>query len=261
MLEIDMNLVKQTYTDTNLHQKMEEKIRPWLDIMQKENHPDIAKKQIELCQIGKLLATYFNEYSIKELRESPDFVISNGTDNIGLEHQIIIENNTKQKEGFFENLCARVENEIATTTDLGNFAINLYFNKGIESQISKKNEIISVLKAIVVEKITNDRLLPNPYVYNACVMKHNRISIIANFGAFMQKQLGESEILEAIKKKEKLIESYRANTFQNQWLVLVIGQVNESSFEVRTDFEMKNQSKFDKVFVYEDFNNQLFELI
>jgi hypothetical protein len=91
-------------------------------------------------------------------------------------------------------------------------------------------------------------------------MKHNRISIIANFGAFMQKHLGESEILEAIKKKEKLVESYRVNTVKTQWLVLVIGQVNESSFEFRTDFELTNDSKFDRVFVFEDFNNQLFEL-
>lgn len=256
-----MNLVKPTYTDTNFHQAMELKIRSWLDIMRKENHPDIKKKQKELCQIGKLLVTYFVDYSIKELRESPDFVISDGIIDIGLEHQIIIEGNTKEKEGFFENLCTRVETEIATTTELRNFAINLYFNKGIESQINKKNNIISTLKDIVVEKVKNDRLLPNPYVYNAILMKHNRISVNANFGAYMQKHLGESEILEAIKKKDKLVETYRLNTVQQQWLVLVVGQVHESSFEVRTDFEMKNQSNFDKVFVYEDFNNQLFEMI
>lgn len=255
-----MKLIEPTYKQNNFHQAMEEKIRPWLNLIEVENHPDINKKRTELCQIGKLLATYFNEFSIKELRESPDFVISNGDIEIGLEHQIVVESNVKEKEGFFENLCRLVETEIATTTTLDNFAINLYFNKGIEGKLKQKNEIISILKSVVVEKITNNHLLANPYVNDAFVMKHNRISIIANFGAFMQKHLGESEILEAIKKKEKLVESYRVNTVKTQWLVLVIGQVNESSFEFRTDFELTNDSKFDRVFVFEDFNNQLFEL-
>lgn len=252
--------IKPPYKLNDFRQAMEDKIRPWLNFIEEENHPDIAKKQLELCQIGKLLVTYFDEFTIKELREIPDFLITNGKVEIGLEHQIFVESNSKKKEGFFENLCKHVETEIASTTSLNNFAINLYFKKGIERQSIQKKEIISTLISVVIEKITNDRLLSNPFVEDVFLMKHNRISINANFGAFMQKHLDESDILKAIKKKEKLIDNYRKNSVQNQWLVMVVGQINESSFEVRTDFELTNNSKFDRVFVFEDFNNQLFEL-
>lgn len=255
-----MKLIEPTYKQNNFHQAMEEKIRPWLNLFEIENHPDINKKRIELCQIGKLLVTYFNEFSIKELRESPDFVISNGDIEIGLEHQIIVEDSAKEKEGFFETICKHVETEIATKTSLRNFAINLYFKKGVDRKLKNKPEITRILTDVVVEKVNNNQLLPNPFVEAVFLMKHNRISINANFGAYMQKHLEESDIIHAIKKKEKKVDEYRKNTVQNQWLVMVVGQVNESSFEVRTDFNISNDSKFDRVFVFEDFNNQLFEL-
>jgi hypothetical protein len=256
-----MKLIEPTYKQNNFHQAMEEKIRPWLNLIEVENHPDINKKRTELCQIGKLLVTYFNEFSIKELRERPDFVISNGDIEIGLEHQIVVESNVKEKEGFFETICKHVEIDIATKTSLRNFAINLYFNKGVDRKLKSKPEITKIITDVVVEKVTNNQLLPNPYVEDIFLMKHNQISITANFGPFVQKKLEESDIIHAIKKKEKKVVDYRKNTVQNQWLVIVVGQVNESSFEVRTDFNLSNDSKFDRVFVFEDFNKQLFELM
>lgn len=255
-----MRKVESTYRGNNFHDAMGLKIFPWIEFMKEKNFPDIEKKQIEVCQIGKLLASYFTDFSIKELRESPDFVISDGKIDIGLEHQILIETNSKQKEGFFENICSHLEKRIETTTKLGNFALNLYFNKGLNIQHRQKEEIISTLQGVIIEKVKNNTLIPNPYVYDAFLMKHNRVSINANFGAWIQKHLDEDSILEAIKKKEKLIDKYKSNTVDTQWLVIVIGQLNESSFEARTDFTIDYESNFNRVFVYEDFNNQLFEI-
>ena len=255
-----MRLVEPTYQGDNFYDAMGVKIYPWVDFMKERNLADINKKQIEVCHIGKLLTTYFNEFSIKELRESPDFIISNGKVDIGIEHQVLVETNSKQKEGFFENICRHLEKRIESTTELRNFMLNLYFNKNLKIQNHQKEEIISTLLEVIVEKVENNILIPNPYVYDAFFMKHNRISINANFGAFVQRHLNKKSILEAIKKKENLIDKYKSNTIDNQWLVIVIGQINESSYEARTDIELDYQSKFNRVFVYEDFNNKLFEL-
>lgn len=255
-----MKLIPQKYQQNNIHQAIEEKIRPWLNWLEEEKDPNKAKKQVELCHIGKLLVTYFNEFTIKEMRESPDFVITNGEIEIGLEHEIVVEKDSKEKEGFFENICKLVEAEIAKNTSLRNFAINLYFKNGIIGKLNSKQEILKILTDVVVEMVTNNKLLPNPYVEDVFLRKHNRISIIANFGPYVQKQLNETDLNNAIIKKEKLVENYRSNTVQNQWLVLIVGQLNESSFEVRSNFNFKNNSKFDRVLVFEDFNNKLFEI-
>lgn len=45
-----------------------------------------------------------------------------------------------------------------------------------------------------------------------------------------------------------------------QWLVLIIGSNGQSSFEVNTLFKVDIKTKFDKVFLYEDFDNKLYEL-
>jgi hypothetical protein len=70
---------------------------------------DDKQKILELCQIGKLLATYFNDFEITEVTEKPDFIISNGKTRLGIEHQLILDTKARRDEGFYENICEKVE--------------------------------------------------------------------------------------------------------------------------------------------------------
>jgi hypothetical protein len=255
-----MNLISPTNQKNNFIQAMEVKIRPWLNKVEEEKHPDVTKKTEELCLIGKLLVTYFNEFSISELRESPDFVISNGIQDVGVELVRVVDQKTKAKEGFFETICSNLEREIALTSELRDFAVNLYFKLGIDCHPRQKKEISLTIKNLILDKITKDQLTDNEFIRSISVMKYKGISIFPNFGAYMQRHLRVEDILTTIKDKERKIENYRANSVSIQWLILVVGQLRESSFELRTEFDLNYQSKFDRIFIFEDFNNQLFEL-
>ena len=91
-------------------------------------------------------------------------------------------------------------------------------------------------------------------------MKHSQKNVNVNFGAYMQQHITKDLILEYIAKKEKKCSSYRQNTELPQWLVLVIGGTGQSSFEVNDLFSIEIISDFDKIFLYEDFDNNLYEL-
>jgi hypothetical protein len=75
----------------------------------------------------------------------------------------------------------------------------------------------------------------------------------------MQKEISPDLIYKFLLKKEEKVDSYRMNSVQTQWLILVIGSLGESSYELNREIEMNIQTKFDKVFIYEDLRNRLFE--
>lgn len=112
------------------------------------------------------------------------------------------------------------------------------------------------MKQIVLTGAMED----NDFIERATMMEHSDKSVIPNFGAYWQKSISGNQILEFIEKKESKLEVYRQNSVPTQWLALIIGSNGRSSFEVNGLFEVNVKTKFDKVFLYEDFCNNLFEL-
>ncbi|MBN8666137.1 MAG: hypothetical protein J0M30_01455 [Chitinophagales bacterium] len=99
---------------------------------------DDKQKILKLCHIGKLLATYYSDFNIIEVREKPDFLISNGQTAIGLEHEVILDSKSKEKEGFYENICQKVEAKLKEESDLPNFLVNLYLKENISLKLQDK---------------------------------------------------------------------------------------------------------------------------
>ena len=225
-----------------------------------KSRKDNKQKNLELCQVGKLLGTFFNEFEITHVCEKPDFIISNGKEIIGLEHELIIDSKAKSEEGFYENICEKVEAILSCDPSVPNFLVNLYLQDNLSFKIKDKSDIINKLTELVRTFVLTDELAENDIVRNANKMRHSRKSVCPNFGGYMQKQITEDLILKFISKKEDKIESYRQNSVKTQWLVLVIGSTGHSSYELNQMFKIKLETKFDKVFLYEDFNNNLFKL-
>ena len=91
-------------------------------------------------------------------------------------------------------------------------------------------------------------------------MPHSKKCINANFGAYIQKTINEELIIEHIAKKEKKLSKYIENTNLPQWLILIIGGVGESCFEVDNHFNVDIKTHFDKIYLYEDADNKLYEI-
>ena len=85
-----MNLLKPKENKVSLNDCFGEKINHLVEGLDRFNQSE-KQKILELCQVGKFLCTYFPDFNISESREQPDFIITDGSINIGLEHQSIFD--------------------------------------------------------------------------------------------------------------------------------------------------------------------------
>jgi hypothetical protein len=218
------------------------------------------QKILEVCHVGKFLMFFENKYQIERLFEEPDFIIANGDIRIGLEHQILIDKKSKETEGFFTNLCEHAERELRKDKNLPNFLANIYINPYFIGKIAEKKKLIDEICYLVKLHIQTGEIPENEIIERIFSMKHSRISLSSNMGAWWQKEVKEELIINAVKKKEKKIENYLNNIKGPQWLLIVIGGVGESSYRLASDFDLAFETKFDKVYVLEDFSTKLFEI-
>lgn len=239
---------------------MERTVRKHLIGLDGYNQSD-HQKQLEICQLGKALVTYFPEFSIKEVREKPDFIISDGKKAIGVEHQTILDEKTKKKRGFYENIFRIAERDLKKESLLPNFLANCYLKNNLVFKSSNKNTLIQLVKDIVTNFVLNDLFEENPLIRKIVKMPHSKKNINVNFGAYIVKNLNAETLIDFIIKKEGKVESYRKNTGLEQWLFLVTGGAEEYSFEIEKPMEnLEINSSFDKIFLMADFDNELYEL-
>lgn len=182
------------------------KINSHLNCFDKSNKSD-KQKILELCQIGKLLATYFNDFEIIKVTEKPDFIISNGHSKFGLEHELILDTKAKSLEGFYENICEKVSVNLENDSSIPNVLVNLFLKDNLSFKVNDKKHLIIQLTEIVKQFILTGEIIDNAIVRKAHKMKHTRKSVNPNFGAYIQKSITKDLILEHILKKKRKFQS------------------------------------------------------
>lgn len=197
---------------------------------------------------------------ISEVSEKPDFIITDGQNLMGLEHQIIVDPKEKEKEGFYRNIFDQAELELRRDKDLPKFLANCYLKQHLEFKTSKKQEFIDTVAKTIKKYVQTEILDENPIIESIFSMSHTSISISENFGAWWQKKLSLEDLSNAIVKKGKLLPTYKASNGNEQWLLLVIGSTGGSSFIIDNQTQYEIDSEFDKVYILEDFNNNLYRL-
>lgn len=220
--------------------------------------PD-KKKTLEICHAGKFLM-FFDNLTILEVTEKPDFILFDGNNQIGLEHQIIVESKSKEREGFFENIFSLAEIELKEDRELPNFLASCYIEPCANFKLSEKEYLIETVKKVVKEYVLNNNFIENPLIESLFIQPHTQKSIHANMGAWWQKNITLEAIENAIKKKNAKISTYKEIGIDSQWLLLVIGSSGDSSFEMDKNLKLEMKTEFDKVFVLEDLRNVLYQL-
>ena len=167
------------------------------------------QKIIETCHVGKFLMFFENRYKIDKICEEPDFIISDGTTKVGLEHQILIDKKSKEKEGFFGNLIKQAEKELRKDKELPNFLANVYAHPFFNAKINEKQSLINEIVLLIKHFIKTGELLENEIIDRISSMKHSKISLSPNMGAWWQKNINGELIKNAVIKKEKRI-TFRA---------------------------------------------------
>ncbi len=245
-----------THMDTNLLGDM---INSHLEPLLLDKRKN-KQKILELCHVGKFLMFFEKEIRIEKLSEKPDFILEWNRRRIGLEHQIIIEPKSKEREGFYENIFSSAELEIQSDPELPNFLANCYLHHDLNFKLRQKENLISLVKEIVKDYVLNENFTENPLIEHISKMPHTQKNINANLGAWWQKDITKELIHSAIRKKDKKILKYNENNVDSQWLLLVIGGVGDSSYNMDTSMEINIETPFDKVFILEDFRTKLFEI-
>ncbi|RRQ49756.1 hypothetical protein DZC72_03970 [Maribacter algicola] len=218
------------------------------------------QKILEICHVGKFLMFFENDFEISKVTEKPDFILTNGTELVGLEHQILVDNKSKEREGFFKNIFDLAELELKKDNSLPNFLANCYLLPYVNFKLSEKEELIATVVRVVKKYVLTDILEENPLIERIWKMPHSGINISESLGAWWQKDLTNEILIKAVSKKEKLISKYKENSTEKQWLLIVIGSNGDSSYLIDRNIKYSVKSEFDKVFVLEDFNNNLYEI-
>lgn len=218
------------------------------------------KKIIEVCHVGKFLMLLNKGCSIEQVMEQPDFIIKTHEGQVGLEHQVVIDVKSKEKEGFFENVFSIAEAELQNDVDLPNFLANCYLRPYLKYKIAEKARYVDEVKRVVKQHILTGQLEGSLIIDRISSMPHSAKNLSVNFGAWWQKPITEETILTAVKLKEQKFKKYLANIGLPIWLLLVIGGLKESSFEVDKSLDIQLQTQFQHVFLLEDFGARLWVL-
>lgn len=236
-------------------------INPFIHTLNRDSH-DYHKKSLELCHIGKFLFLIDEDYFIKTLMEAPDCIISNNYNDIGLEHETLTENQSKAIEGSIQEVFRLAEKEYLLKNPNSKFLMNIWLKESCLSfKKNGKRQIIDKILDIVSLYIQKGYVIENDIIESILMLRHSRLSLNPNLGAWYQRELDYDLLRAAILKKEKLLNSYKKNTgLSNQWLLIVIGSLDNSSFEIMDKFEFEIDSFFSRVYLMEDFNSKIFRI-
>jgi hypothetical protein len=229
-----------------------------------ENAPSYKKTVIETCHVAKFLCKYNTQADLIEKRENPDFLLKEDDLLIGLEHEVLVDQEKKKIEGSVSNLLQIVENEYKAKHPEDKILVNIYCKNNLDYKLSEKQKIVRDLSLIVEKYIASGHLVDNEYIDDILLMKHSGLNFVFNPGAWFQVPLKYNELIKAIHKKEKKIHQYRKNSkTENQWLLIVIGSLGPSSFEIENTGFLTHQvnTEFNRVFILEDFSARLYELL
>lgn len=230
------------------------------------------KEQIELCQTAKMLWLLNDEITIVRKFESPDFIINHNGTLIGLEHQTVKNLDKTKIEGSKKQLVdisLDIFNEKFTSYKhyesqypkcpymlvSVDFIRDFYFKQNQKKKIA---EAISEYIWCQSQSIISDK--PN-FIDYIHISPHTKNSFYYKSDINRTKNLSFNRVIEAIEKKEKLVQKYRGNSETKiQWLLLTTGTLSADSFEIEKLFAEKFESSFDKIFLLDYFNSRLFEI-
>lgn len=218
------------------------------------------QKILEICHAGKFLFLLDEDYAIHDVSEKPDFILKGQNNYIGLEHQTVVDEKSREREGFFQNIFQIAELEIQKDSNLPNFLASCSLIPYINFKLNEKKKLINIVVSTVKEYVLTGILQENPIIESISSSEHSQISVYVNMGAWWQKDITQEIIQRAIDKKDKLVLNYNSEITSEQWLLLVIGSTGESSYRIDRLKSLKIESKFDRVYIMEDIYSNLYQL-
>lgn len=165
---------------------IEEKISNFIEPL-KQDYDKNQKKIIEICHVGKFLSLLNYDININRIFEEPDFILKYGNKIIGLEHQIIVNNECIEIEGFYKNIFKKVESKFENQNPHNKFLANCFLKNDLKIQLNNKLDLINQIFKIINEFTKSNTLIENEIINDILILPHKKVSLAPNFGGWMQK--------------------------------------------------------------------------
>lgn len=236
------------------------------------NQCKTEKEKHELCQTAKALYLLNSGIVIVKKFESPDFIIDYNGIRIGLEHETVKNLTKVNTEGSKYNLVDNAlkifnskhplykhfESKFPTCPYM---LVSVDFIKEFTYKQNQKKELSEQTADYIwnmSQLITSDKL---DFIDHIHISPHIENSFYYRSDINQTQKLNYSRIIEAIEKKEKLVQKYREKSKTNiQWLLLTTGNLSADSFEIEELIVEKFESSFDEIYLLDDFKSKLFKI-
>ncbi len=238
-------------------------VREKIENVEAENYT--SSKNIELWHVGKFLY-HEKDYSIKAVYESPDFILEGNGKTVGLEVSVMVEKAKKQMESFKQSLVKAAVEIFNKRYNTEAFYANVYlkeenyrFTKLQVPQVASK--IADDIYSFYCDETTDPET--TAFVEDVTRCPAQFLDFDYNPGAYMVQVLTMEHLYEIISKKEKLIDSYRKSECDEYWLLIVTDNGSCESFFVEEELlnTLNINCDFQRIYVMEDFKNNLYRLI
>lgn len=224
-----------------------------------------SSKNIELWHVGKFLY-HEADYTIEAVSESPDFILKGKGKKVGVELSVMVDDGQKQIESFKKSLVKAAVEIFKKRYNTEDFLANVYLKK--DHYLFSKQQVPEVASKIADEIYCfycDENIDPETTVFVEDVIRcpAQFLDFDYNPGAYMVQVLTMEHLYEVISKKEKLIDSYRKSECDEYWLLIVTDNGSSESFFVAEELlnTLNINCDFERVYLMEDFKNNLYRLI
>ena len=223
------------------------------------------KQTIELNQVGKFLTLLNKPSHIITHSDSPDFIISYGDQQIGLEHERVFKDENVSYVRSIKKLFFDASKIFESTYPGITLHAECYLNT--DNFKFKKNEAEQLQKEIAqyIFQVYQNHLDPiKPYfIDEVSLMRYSGVSFSYNSGAHWVSNIDKTTLERAISKKNGLVKKYKVNSGkEEQWLLIVIGNASPDSYEFEENqFQIEIETTFDKVILMDDFKMKAWQII
>lgn len=217
-----------------------------------------TQKESELYILGKFINCLNKEQIeiVNAIHESPDFIIKHDNELVGVE--IIEAKDCKIiRPKTTDDLLAKAA--IKFKDKYPEILVSVLFTfKNYELTITRTNKTILIEE--LCDAVYNSYLDKNdlPSFIDDITIKKTKSVSFSHYLVGYDNNIDPNLIERLIMKKERLLEKYKINSgIEKQWLIIATSKASPNSFDVENVKEMSFHSKFNRVYLLEEFTSEL----
>ncbi len=233
-----------------------------------------AKKETERIQLTKFISNSelrLLVYGIEEY-ETPDFILKLNDKRVSVEHTRLINPKLQQVEQYKEKIIENARKLFREKYDAELYVLitfdNIVLKSGKVAEKEYSKEVFKFIETIYLNNREFDFDIstkfnsenPSELINDFSVSNNRKFENWQHFGCYLVEEINYEWLKSVIKKKEKNISKYPED-YDEDWLLLVCDFGTEASTHSFNRLnQLKFETKFDKIYIYNYMPNKYCEI-